>query len=80
VRRRIMLGKIVKQTEKNIIWEVNAKDVNPIVINIYNLKNELLETYIHELLYPRPVFGYDVSDVQYIESKLDELIEKHQNN
>lgn len=62
-------------TERGVDWTVDTKTkVNPVMITVKSDKGE--ETFIYNCQY-EPIFGYDVSDVNDIENKLDELISKY---
>ena len=66
-------------TEHGVKWEINDSKFDPVVINVESLSTGIKETVVHNCSY-KPIFGYDVFDINDIESKLDKLIEKYAND
>lgn len=67
----------IKEGEENgVTWSIDSSKFNPIIIKVRN-SNDEEETYNHKLLHPNAIFGYDVSDIEEVNSQLDRLIQKY---
>lgn len=71
-----MGGKIKKGTEHGIEWEIDATKFDPILIIAKKTKTGEEERVIYQCQH-KPIFGYDVDDVQAVEQILDDLIVKY---
>ena len=65
--------------EHGVKWEIDDSKFDPVIINVESLSSGEKETVIHNCAY-RPIFGYDTSDINDVEIKLDKLIEKYSND
>ena len=66
-----------KGKEGSLTFEIITDKFNPIIIKVYDESNlKINETIEHQLLFPNAIFGYDVSDVNAVNEKLDELLNK----
>lgn len=74
-----MIGNVLNGTEHGVEWMIDERKFDPILITVKSINTGKGETVSHKC-YHRPLFGYDVGDVQAVEDILDKLIVKYAND